>query len=264
MACLIKLYTKSLKKQTIIVIINFMDIEKRFYELAARADERCYTTFSDFLNMEEQSKLNKMKLNIPYTLFGGYDMAERCIAGFGYESNEAVFPIAIVKAEPAMQKFADKLSHRDILGSLMGLGIKREVIGDIIISSNTGYIFCLESIAEYICRNLGKIRHTSVKCTVADKLPDAIGDNAKEKEIIVASIRLDTVIAGVYNLSRNAVKEYFTNRKIFVNSTLCENFSYNLKDSDIISVRGKGRFIFIGILGNTKKNRSIIKINLYE
>lgn len=232
-----------------------MDIEKRFYELAARADERCYVTFSDFLNMEEQSKLNRMKLNIPFTLFGGYDMAERCIAGFGYGSDEAVFPIVIIRAEPAMQKFADKLSHRDILGSLMGLGIKREVIGDIIISKNTGYIFCLESIAEYICENLGKIKHTSVKCTVTDKLPDEICNNAEEKEIIVASVRIDTVIAGVYSLSRNAVKEYFTNRKIFVNSTLCENFSYNLKDGDIISVRGKGRFVFHRHFGQHKEKQ---------
>ena len=110
MACLIKLYTKSLKKQTIIVIINFMDIEKRFYELAARADERCYTTFSDFLNMEEQSKLNKMKLNIPYTLFGGYDMAERCIAGFGYESNEATR--AIFSALKALRNIFAEISAK--------------------------------------------------------------------------------------------------------------------------------------------------------
>lgn len=241
-----------------------MDIEKRFYELALRADERCYTTFSDFLNMEEQSALKSMKLNFPYKLFGGYDMAERCIAAFGYDCNEAAFPFLIIKAEPVSKKYADKLSHRDFLGSLMGLGIKREVIGDIIIKDNTGYIFCLESIAEYICRNFGKVKHTNIKCIIVNELPNGIADSAEDKEIIVASTRIDTVIAGVYNLSRNAVKEYFTNRKVFVNSTLCENFSYNLKNSDIISVRGKGRFIFNEILGNTKKSRNIISIKVYS
>lgn len=241
-----------------------MDIEKRFYELAIRADERYYTAFSDFLNMEEQSILNNMKLNIPYTLFGGYNMAERCIAAFGTDSKDAVFPLSILKAEPVSKKFADKLSHRDFLGSLMGLGIKREVVGDIIINDNTGYIFCLESIAEYICRNLTKVKHTNIKCTAVDELPNNIADSAEDKEIIVASTRIDTVISGVYNLSRNAAKEYFINRKVFVNSSLCENFSYTLKNRDIISVRGKGRFIFNEILGNTKKSRNIISITLYS
>lgn len=241
-----------------------MDMEKRFYELALRADERCYTTYSDFLNMEEQSVINNMKLNIPYKLFGGYDMAERCVAGFGFDCEESAFPISVVKAEPVSKKFADSLSHRDFLGSLMGLGIKREVVGDIIIDNNIGYIFCLGSIADYICRNLGKVRHTIVKCSVAGSLPEGITENAENKEIIVSSVRIDTVIAGVYNFSRSAVKEYFLNRKVFVNSTLCENFSYTLKKGDIISVRGKGRFVFNDILGSTRKNRNIIAIKVYK
>lgn len=241
-----------------------MDIEKRFYELALRADERCYTTFSDFLNMEEQSVLNHMKLGIPYTLFGGYEMAERCVAGFGFGSDEAVFPISIIKAEPVSKKFADKLSHRDFLGSLMGLGIKREVVGDIVINQNIAYIFCLNSIADYICRNLSKVRHTNVKCSLVDALPKEISETAADKEMIVSSVRIDVVIAGVYNFSRNAVKEYFLNRKVFVNSTLCENFSYILKAGDVISVRGKGRFVFNEILGSTKKNKNVISIKVYE
>lgn len=241
-----------------------MDIEKRFNELARRADERCYVTFSDFLNMEEQSVLNNMRLNIPFILFGGCASAERCVAAFGFGSEDFEFPISVIKAEPVSKKFADKLSHRDFLGSLMGLGIKREVIGDIIISNNTGYIFCLNSMADYICRNLCKVKHTSINCIAVDKLSAEITENFIDKEVIVSSIRIDTVIAGVYNFSRSAVKEYFLNRKVFVNSTLCENFSYILKDGDIVSVRGKGRFIFCQVRGSTKKNKNIIEIKLYE
>jgi len=242
----------------------YMDIEKRLNDLARRADERCYIIFSDFLNMEEQSSLQHMKLRVPYVLFGGYAMAERCLAAFGYGSDAAVFPIAIVKAEPVMQKFADRLSHRDVLGALMGLGIKREVLGDIVISGNAAYIFCLEGMAEYICRNLNKIKHTSVTCTLADKLPDEIADTAQDKELIVSSARIDAAAAAVYNFSRSAVKEYFTNRKVFVNSSLCENFSYNLKEGDVVSVRGKGRFVYNGILGSTKKNRNVISVKIYK
>ncbi|MCH5317396.1 MAG: hypothetical protein J1E05_05415 [Eubacterium sp.] len=242
-----------------------MDIlEKRFIELADRAEERCYFTFSDFLNMEEKSLLESLKLNTEYCFFGGYDMAERCVAAFGYGCESAEFPISIIKAEPVSPKFADKLSHRDFLGSLMGLGIKREVVGDIVIADNIGYIFCLNSIADYITQSLDKVKHTTVKCSVIDTLPEAAQSIPEEKQLIAASERLDVIIAAVYNFSRSEAKEFFINRKIFVNSALCANFSRTPKAGDIISVRGKGRFVYNGVLGNTKKNRLIISVGIYK
>ncbi len=114
--------------------------------------------------MEEQSELASLNLPCDYATFGGYDGAERAVAAFGNGCQYAEFPVKIIKAEPLSQKFADKLSHRDFLGSLMGLGIKRNVLGDIVIKENTGYIFCLDSIADYIVQNLDKVRHTGVKC----------------------------------------------------------------------------------------------------
>jgi len=240
------------------------NMEKRFSELACRAEARCYVTFSDFLNLEEQSTLAGLKLNTPYCLCGGYDSAERCAAAFGCGCEDAVFPISIVKIEPASQKFADRLSHRDFLGSLMGLGIKREVLGDIVISNNTGYLFCLNTIAEYIADNLDKVRHTSVKCSIIQKLPDSAVNEPEEKELTAASERLDVIAAAVYKLSRNSVKELFTSRRIYVNSRLCENFSLVPKENDIISVRGYGRFVYCGIIGTTKKKRLLIKVKIYR
>lgn len=239
-------------------------IEKRFAELADRAETRFYTTFSDFLNLEEESVLNSLHFNIEHRLFGGYDGAERCIAAFGYNIDNQDYPIAVIKAEPVSAKFADKLSHRDFLGSLMGLGIKREVLGDIVISDNTGYIFCLKTIAEYILQNLGKVRHTTVKCSIVDELPETAVKKPEERQLIAASKRLDVLVSAVYNFSRSAVKELFTAGKIYVNSRLCENFSYIPKENDIISVRGCGRFVYNEVLGSTKKNRLIISVGVYK
>ncbi len=242
-----------------------MDIfEKRLSELAERANERCYVTFSDFLNMEEQSELAALRLPCNYYSFGGYDGAERIVAAFGNGCEYAELPIKIVKAEPLSQKFADKLSHRDFLGSLMGLGIKRNVLGDIVIKENTGYIFCLASIADYIVQNLDKVRRTSVKCSVVPNLPAGAVAEPSEKQIIVASLRLDVLAAAVYKLSRSGVKELFTQRRVFVNSALCENFSYNAKPGDMISVRGSGRFKCGNVLGSTKKGRTVLQIYVYE
>ena len=240
------------------------NLEKRFLELADRAEQRYYVTFSDFLNMEEESLLSSLHFNIDYRLFGGYDGAERCVAAFGYDCEEAEFPITIIKAEPVSPKFADKLSHRDFLGSLMGLGIKREVLGDIVIAYNIGYIFCLNSIAEYIVQELSKVRHTIVKCSVAEALPESAVKKPEEEQMVVASERLDVIVSAVYNFSRSAVKELFIARKIYVNSRLCENFSYTPKENDIISVRGKGRFVYNGVLGTTKKSRNIISVGVYK
>ncbi|MDE5670080.1 MAG: hypothetical protein K2I14_01260 [Eubacterium sp.] len=240
------------------------NLEKRFLELADRAEQRFYTTFSDFLNMEEESVLSALHLNINYCLFGGYDGAERCIAAFGYDLEDAEFPISIIKAEPVSPKFADKFSHRDFLGSLMGLGIKREVLGDIVIADNIGYIFCLNTIAEYIVGELSKVRHTIVKCSIAEALPDSVVKKPETEQLVAASERLDVIISAVYNLSRSAVKELFIARKIYVNSRLCENFSYTPKINDIISVRGRGRFVYNGVIGKTKKSRNIISVSVYK
>lgn len=242
-----------------------MDIlEKRFAELADRAETRFYTTFSDFLNLEEENVLHALHLNMNYRLYGGYDGAERCIAAFGFDIDNHDYPITIIKAEPLSLKFADALTHRDFLGSLMGLGIKREVLGDIVIAENIGYIFCLNSIAEYIVQNLNKVKHTTVKCSVIDKLPETAVKKPEKKQIIAASERLDVIVSAVYNFSRSAVKELFNARKIYVNSRLCENFSHIPKENDIISVRGYGRFVYNGVLGNTKKNRLILSVGIYK
>ncbi len=239
-------------------------IQKRFEELSSRAAQRYYTTFSDFLNMEEQSELLSLRLRSPFRLFGGYEGAERCIAAFGDDCETAVFPISYIQIEPASKKFADKLTHRDFLGSLMNLGIKRETLGDIIIKDNTGYLMCLDTVTDYIVKDLVRVKHTSVKCAVVGELPERIQSEPQEQQEIVVSLRIDVLVAAVYNLSRNAVKELFTQRKIFVNSALCENFSLVPKAGDIISVRGKGRFKFGETLGKTKKGRLIVQLFVYK
>lgn len=239
-------------------------IEKRFAELAKRADERHYTTFTDFLNMEEQSNLLSLRLKTPFRLCGGYDGAERCIAAFGEACESARMPVRFIKIEPAAKKFADKLNHRDFLGSLMGLGIKREMLGDIVISENTGYLICLESVADYIVDHLSKVKHTGVLCRFVPELPQGVQSEPQEQRKTVSSLRIDVLAAAVYGLSRSAVKELFVQRKVFVNSALCENFSFVPKEGDVVSVRGKGRFRLGETLGSTKKSRLVVQLFVYK
>jgi RNA-binding protein YlmH len=230
---------------------------KRFKELENRSYNRGVYEYSDFLNIYEQDLLFR-NINTSFSLFGGYENAERQIAVFGNEEDfgySPSYPIVCILVSPLMQKFADDLTHRDFLGSVLGLGIKRETIGDIIIKNNTGYIFCLNTIADFITENLKKVRHTSVKCEKVTETPEEVNPESTEKFIIVASERLDVIIAEIYNLSRSESNNLFLAKKVFVNGKLTENNSHKIKTGDIVYVRGFGRFNWLGTSGETKKGR---------
>lgn len=238
-------------------------LKKRLAELSHRAYERGYATFSEFLNQDEISQLLSIKTDIPPVLYGGYDNSERCIACFS-EDEIWEYPIVCIRIKPLQQKFADKLNHRDFLGSLMNLGINRNTLGDIKIKDNVGYLFCLDSISEYIIDNLTKIKHTSVECEIADELPDFINQVPDIEEMIVSSTRVDAIVASVYKLSRNSTSTLFSQEKVFINSKVAHKESATLKDNDIVSVRGYGKFIFDSEIRRTKKDRIVVGIRIYK
>lgn len=235
--------------------------EKHIEDLARRSFEKGYTTYSEFLTLEEQSTVKNLKLPLNYTSFGGYNEAERRVLAFG-ENGE--FPIVCIEIKSLNQKFADKLTHRDFLGAIMNLGINRNTLGDIIVKENSACIFALESISGYITQNLTRIKHTSVKCEIIDSVPDFINELPDEEEIIVSSLRADAVIASVYKLSRNNVSSLFSTSKVFINSALCTKESTQLKSKDRISVRGYGKYIFEEEIRKTKKDRLVIAVRIYK
>ena len=240
--------------------------QKRFEELAGRSSERGYTVYSDFLGISEISEFCAMRFPVPATLWGGYEDAERCVACFGdreYFTDNADYPIKCILIRPVNQKFADTLSHRDFLGSLMGLGIRREVLGDIIINENCGYLFCLENIADYIIENLTQVRHTIVKCEITEKIPEDVLPQPENREIIVSSERLDVIVSAIYKMSRSQVLPIFHTEKVFVNGAVKISPSATINIGDKISVRGFGRFIYKGVLRTTKKDRLVINVEVF-
>lgn len=240
--------------------------QKRFDELAQRANERGYTVYTDFLGISEISELSAMRFSVPVTLWGGYENAERCVVCFGdreYLPDNSDYPIKCILIKPVNQKFADTLSHRDFLGSLMGLGIRREVLGDIIINENCGYLFCLENIADYIIENLTQVRHTTVKCEIIDNIPTDALSQPENREIIVSSERLDVIVSAIYKMSRSQVLPIFHTEKVFVNGAVKTSPSVTVNVNDKISVRGFGRFIYKGVLRTTKKDRFVISVEVF-
>lgn len=238
-------------------------LKKRLAELSHRAFERSYTTYSTFLNLQEISILKSLKLDSKYSLFGGYENADRCVASF---SNDEVYsyPIVCIKIEPLQQKFSDKLTHRDFLGALMNLGIEREMLGDIKILNNEGYLFCLDKISQYIVDNLSSIKHTSVKCKIIDDIPELFNQLPDEEEYIVSSLRIDTVVSAVFKMSRNLASQLINQEKIFINSKTVYKDSIQLKEDDVVSVRGYGKFIYSQTVNETRKHKMVVAIRLYR
>lgn len=243
-------------------------LKKRFLELADRSYRSDKFIFTEFLSMAEVSLLYSLEREIGpknMTLFGGIEDAERCVARFGNPDSFGYteeFPICCIKVEPLMQKFSDDLSHRDILGSIMGLGIERSNLGDILINDNRAYVFCLERMAEYIIDNLSKVRHTSVKCSLTEEVPSNTADGV-EMNVQAHGERIDGLVSKIYGLSRSKSIDLFRQQKIFVNGRVCENNSYNLKENDMVSVRGSGRFKFLGVVGTTRKGNLNVKVVKY-
>lgn len=242
--------------------------KKRLLDLSKQANRKGIVLFSDFLNLNELNIYHQCEklFETKTEAFGGVEFAERQIIAFIPDAlyYEWEFPISILRAMPVYPKFAEKLGHRDVLGSIMNLGIDRSKIGDIIVSENQYFIFCEESVAGYFMENLDKIRHTVVKLEEVTVDALEIQQKFQEKDGIVTSNRLDSIIACVYKLSRSQALELLKAEKIFVNGKCVQNPSYHCKAEEIISVRGYGRFVFLTESGETNKGRIRIRYKIYE
>ncbi|MCE5195529.1 MAG: YlmH/Sll1252 family protein [Negativicutes bacterium] len=242
---------------------------KRFTELAHRAFRRDTGLYTDFLNRAEQEVLLRTAFDqnsAAFTLMGGYAAAERKVACFGMfapEDAPSIAPVACICIAPCSQKFADQLSHRDFLGSVLALGLKREVLGDIIIHENCGYLFCLASIADYIIAELKQVKHTTVRCSLT-AAPDFINQIPDPSQIVIASERLDAMVAAVYHLSRSESQQLFAKGMVSVNSRVCENTSATPAAGSIVSVRSFGRFLYDGIEQETRKGRLRVSVRIFS
>lgn len=228
-------------------------------EIASRAERTGVPQATKFLSMAEQSELLSMRLGCE--LFGGFEGAERRIAVFG--ADEAYCPpIACVRIAPANRRFAGELGHRDFLGALMALGITREVLGDIVAADGEGFLLCMESIAPFIIENLTEVGRTTVVCSPAEP-PDMADNGGEEVSLAVASLRLDALVSAVYKLSREDAKALCERGLVFINSRLTEKAGTEIKDGDIISVRSKGRFVFLSVERETRKGKLRVLVKRY-
>lgn len=244
-------------------------LKKRFLELSHRADTRGIYTYTDFLGLHELDLLMQLEREwgkVGMTLYGGAEGCERVMARFGTEENcgyAEAFPLVVLEARPKQQKYADTLTHRDLLGAIMALGVERDQIGDIFLQDNVGYLICSETASRLLLQEFTKARHTDLSVRELENLPEGIGTKREEKTVLVSSERLDAIVAAVYAMSREKSQALFDGRKVYVDGRLCEQASRCAVSGQTISVRGSGKFLYCGVQAESRKGKRYVRVECY-
>ena len=198
------------------------------YDLRIKRDSRNVITVSNFLSDSECTLADLMLSKIGtanYTLYGGYPEAERRCVVFLPD----YFSIDDIITQPALSELlfvkvsVDKfhsdaeLSHRDVLGSLMGLGIERSSVGDIVADGNEAVFVIKSRLCDYIKDNMLKISRYNVNVNVFEHYNIVPRHDYVEDSDTVASMRLDAVVSSVFSISRSAASERITGGFVTVN-----------------------------------------------
>lgn len=241
---------------------------KRIRELADTAYRRGIVTFSDFLNLNEQNMIYSHRSRFPGVKLesgGGYENAERQMIAFHPDALvfEWEYPIDCLKITPSAVKYAEKLTHRDYLGALLNLGVERSVIGDILVKEHDAWVFTHSRMSDFFLDNLTRVRHTNVRISRVEDPQELPSPSFEEIAGTCASPRLDALIALAFRESRSSMVSFIESGQVFVNGKLITSNGYEPGEGDIISVRGKGRFIFDGVSRQTKKGRLGVRLRRY-
>lgn len=243
---------------------HFRPEEKEFIDTVLQWKQSVEDTYApkltDFLDPREQEIVKQLVGNnaeVKFKLFGGVEWAERKRALLFpeyFQCEEDDFHISLFDVKYP-QKFV-VLEHPQVLGSLMSLGLRRGKFGDILFHQEKIQFLAAGDIEQYMITQLDTIGRASVHL---EKLPleEAIQsrENWLELSVTASSLRLDTVISAVYNISRQKSQALIQHGDAKVNWTTIENPAFEVKDSDMISVRGLGRVKIMSLDGKTKKDK---------
>lgn len=237
-------------------------------DLCRQADLRSSWRYSGFLSPAEQEDF-RLSSDWPADFcqfWGGYETAERRILGAGSESlfdTSPDWPISVVRVVPLSEKYAEDLTHRDFLGAVLGLGIERSLIGDILVQDRQTFVFCLQSIADLLLSSLTQVRRTSVRAELASPDTPALAPRLQPLSLNVASERLDAVAAAFCGLSRGQCAGLFPAGRVLVNSRPASDGSARLKPGDTLTVRGFGKARYEGIDRSSRKGRLFVTLQKY-
>lgn len=226
--------------------------------------EQCFNknflTNTQFLDSHQQSILRNMvareRNGCKIVFYGGYEEAERvmmvCLPEYLGEDDLETLKVIRVKKKPG----GKTLSHGDYLGALLGLGIKRNMTGDILVREDGADIIVMEEIADFINQKYVKVGRTDISNEIID-IKSLLIPEKDEKRFsdTVASLRLDNIVASAFNISRSKATAGIKSGNVYVNHMEIMDLDFQIKEGDLISFRKKGRARLVEVGGKSRKDR---------
>ena len=254
-------------------------------------EKRFSPTWTDFLTPAEAAEAEDVcralcaGTGVEFSLEGGWEEAERRICLFKPKdpwNEEESFPkgsaadgksagsgstldpdLPICVLRINVPKGSPSLTHRDYLGSLLGLGIERAVTGDIFVREDGADAVVLSDMADYLAQNLVSVGRANVSCEVLDISQLITGvQQLKEIRDTVASLRLDSICASAFRTARGKAQDAIKAGLVSVNGRHCLKPDTELKEGDRISCRGKGRAVLAEVGGRTRKDRIAVTLKI--
>ncbi|MDO5133981.1 MAG: YlmH/Sll1252 family protein [Eubacteriales bacterium] len=250
----------------------------RIRDLARQAGTNDYLTHTGFLTLPEQSgAVSLMKAEgLRGVFFGGREEADRRVLFFlpSYMEEEDLVrqesdgegSIACIRITVRGARFSRQIGHRDCLGALMHLGIGRDQVGDILLpeDGSCAYVYVLERVAEYICAELRTVGRSAVDPQIVPPSACTVKPVLVQKSGSIASVRIDSLIAMVFPMSRSAAQELVAREDVFADGRTVTSASYVPPEGCRISVRGFGKFLYEGTEKTTRKGRVVVRTSVYS
>lgn len=253
------------------ILMHFRPEERIFVERAQdwvrRAGQQHQAILTPFLDPREQwivQTLVNRDPEVDCSAEGGYRNAERCRMIL----HPAYLSVAFEDFQLAFFRLKSKsgrqLEHREVLGALLSLGIKRETVGDLLPHQEGCDVILSEEIAFYVRSQLSRVGSERVELQeIPPKELIMTERQLCERLVTVSSMRLDAIVAEGYNLSRSRASALIKNGKCKVNWKIADQISEEVKEGDLISLRGYGRIYIQKVEGKTKKGRKLVKITSF-
>ncbi|MBR5479336.1 MAG: RNA-binding protein [Clostridia bacterium] len=215
-----------------------------------------------FLTPSERAEIEKLHLPRHF-FYGGRDAERTFLFLLPDYMEEENFPVEEYLCVLSAKVPFGNPTHRDFLGAILGLGIERECVGDIIVGEES-FIYLTRKIAPFVMQNLDKIGRLGVK--LKEVSPSSVPEKNEpyeEVNVTVASLRLDALVSGAFNISRSAAVQGISAGLVSVNFLPCENTSQVLSEGDLISFRGRGRAKINSLGGISKKGRQFVNFHTF-
>jgi RNA-binding protein YlmH len=213
-----------------------------------------------FVGFLDDCSAERVKKGIPggaenVMFWGGYPEAERVMLGAfpGYAAPDPeAFPLAAVTFSFRRQ---DRLTHRDFLGAILHAGLERSALGDILVEEGRAVVFCREGMQQFLLTQFEKIGGVGVRVSAGFAEPLPAAHSFAPFSAVVASPRLDCIAAAACGMSREKAADLIRAQAVQLNHEVCQSVSAEVKEGDVLSVRGEGRFILDRLGPPTKKGR---------